>query len=75
MQCAMMEATATHSVRIFIEVAPLEEDGEYQPAKDAQHKEHLRNELQRNVDVMLEVPTKLIRLAVLRQVLCFLTHG
>ena len=45
----------THSVRIFIEVAPLEEDSEDQPAKDAQHKKYLRDELKHNVDVLLEV--------------------
>ncbi len=38
-----------------VEEAPLEEDEEDQPAKDAQQEQHLRHKLQYNVQIVLEV--------------------
>ncbi len=45
----------TNMVDIWVEVAPLEDDEEHQPAKDAHQKQQLRNELQEYVGVLLEV--------------------
>ena len=48
----------TYSVRILIIVAPLVENQEHQPPEDAHQEQNLRNELQDNVNVALEVSEK-----------------
>ena len=60
-----LPATATYTytssayrIWVFIKVAKLVNDEKDQPAKDGHQKQHLRNELHKDVDVTLEVAVR-----------------
>ena len=48
----------TYSVWVIIMVAPLVDDEEHQPSKQSHQEQHLRNELNKDVDEALEVAEK-----------------
>ena len=56
----MLVQVDAYSVGVFVVVAPLVEDEEYQPPKQTHQEQHLRNELNKDVDETLEVAKEIM---------------
>ena len=56
----MLIQVDAYGVGVFVVVAPLVEDEEYQPPKQTHQEQHLRNELNKDVDETLEVAKEIM---------------